>query len=69
MNRRASLLNTVKSSPSYYRISDMDYEKRSYSFYSNYELETFWLDTWYFCTNTPLGKFKEFNKYNVINNY
>lgn len=55
LNRRASLLNTVKSSPSYYRISDMDYEKRSYEFFSNYELETFWLDTWYFCTNTPLG--------------
>lgn len=55
LNRRASLLNTVKSSPSYYRISDMDYEKRNYEFFSNYELETYWLDTWYFCTNTPLG--------------
>ncbi|XP_060881475.1 uncharacterized protein LOC132952960 isoform X5 [Metopolophium dirhodum] len=55
LNRRASLLNTVKSSPGYYRISDIDYEKRTYEFFSNYELETFWLDTWYFCTNTPLG--------------
>lgn len=58
MNRRASLLNTVKSEPSYYRVSDLDYESRNYEFISSYELETYWLDTWYFCTNTPLGKVK-----------
>lgn len=34
----------------------MDYEVRNYEFISSYELETFWLDTWYFCTNTPLGE-------------
>ncbi|XP_025417510.1 general transcription factor 3C polypeptide 1 isoform X2 [Sipha flava] len=55
LNRRASLFNTVRSNPGYYRISDMEYEQRFYEFFSNYELETFWLDTWYFCTNTPLG--------------
>ncbi|VVC36367.1 Winged helix-turn-helix DNA-binding domain,B-block binding subunit of TFIIIC [Cinara cedri] len=55
LNRRASLLNTVKSIPNYYRVSDMDYEKRTYEFFSDYELETYWMDTWYFCTNTPLG--------------
>lgn len=34
----------------------MDYEKHTYEFTSANELEAFWLDTWYFCTNTPLGK-------------
>lgn len=51
-------MNTVKSSPGYYRISDMEYEQRTYVFFSNYEVETYWLDTWYFCTNTPLGELR-----------
>ncbi|XP_050429268.1 uncharacterized protein LOC126838682 [Adelges cooleyi] len=55
LNRRACLLNTVQSSPSYYQVSDMEYERRSYEFFSSYEIENYWLDTWYFCTNTPLG--------------
>ncbi|XP_050532028.1 general transcription factor 3C polypeptide 1 isoform X2 [Daktulosphaira vitifoliae] len=55
LNRRASLLNTVQSEPSYYRVSDITYERRLYEFTSSYEIENYWLDTWYFCTNTPLG--------------
>lgn len=50
----------MKSKPNYYRVTDMEYEKRNYEFFQSSEVETYWLDTWYFCTNTPLGKFKKY---------
>lgn len=56
LNRKASLLNTISSSPGYWRISDREYPVVSYTLESADDIAHYWDDLYKICTNTKLNR-------------
>ncbi|XP_026830371.1 general transcription factor 3C polypeptide 1 [Ooceraea biroi] len=55
VNRRAELMDTVSSAPSYHKIEDKPYPVTKYFFDRTQDVEKYWYDMWTVCVNTPLG--------------
>lgn len=59
VNRRASLKNTVDSSPGYFQITDKEYPVEEYYFNSIDDIAKYWDDVYRICLNTKLGRRKQ----------
>lgn len=66
VNRRASLKNTVDSSPGYFQITDKEYPVEEYYFNSIDDIAKYWNDVYRICLNTKLGRRKQ--AYEAIKN-
>ncbi|KAG4077748.1 hypothetical protein HA402_011177 [Bradysia odoriphaga] len=59
VNRRASLKNTVDSSPGYYQITNKEYPIEEYYFNTIDDIAKYWDDIYRICLNTKLGRRKQ----------
>lgn len=59
VNRRASLKNTVDSSPGYFQTTAKEYPVEEYYFNSNDDIARYWDDVYRICLNTKLGRRKQ----------
>lgn len=59
VNRRASLMNTVDSSPGYFQITEKEYPVEEYYFNSIDDIAKYWDDVYRICLNTKLGRRKQ----------
>ncbi|XP_076652647.1 general transcription factor 3C polypeptide 1 [Halictus rubicundus] len=55
VNRRAELLDTTSSAPSYHKVEDKSYPVYNYNFDELAVVEKYWYDMWNTCIRTPLG--------------
>lgn len=59
VNRKASLKNTVDSSPGYFQITEKEYPVEEYYFNSIDDIAKYWDDVYRICLNTKLGRRKQ----------
>ncbi|XP_030759569.1 general transcription factor 3C polypeptide 1 [Sitophilus oryzae] len=55
LNRRASLLETMTSEPSYHKVSDKEYKRLRFQFNTFADVLKYWSTMYNICMNTPLN--------------
>ncbi|XP_044744636.1 uncharacterized protein LOC123306619 [Coccinella septempunctata] len=58
LNRKAGLLDTSSSGPSYHMITQKEYKQLSFTFSSSADVENYWCQLWSISMNTALGQRK-----------